>query len=199
VSAAPAVPLAVRELIARTAEYDRSTALHSTRVVRLARRVGSAMGLEGSKLRHIALVALLHDVGKTAIDRRILDKPAPLDEAEWTAVRRHPDEGALMVSAMPEVAHLASAIRASHERWDGHGYPAGLAGDAIPVASRISFVCDSFDAMISDRPYRAAMTLPRALDTIGAEAGRQFCPAAASALLDVASPPWRVLGPPRVA
>ena len=73
---------------------------------------------------------------------------------------------------VPEVAHLAPAIRASHERWDGGGYPAGLAGEDIPAASRISFVCDSFDAMLSDRPYRSAMSLPRALDTIGAEAGR---------------------------
>jgi len=194
---AAALSLAVRRLVARAAAHDRSTMQHSARVVRLARRVGSAMGLERSELRHVALVALLHDVGKMVIDRRILDKPGPLDEAEWFSVRRHPEAGARVVLTVPEVAHLAPAIRASHERWDGGGYPAGLAGEDIPAASRISFVCDSFDAMLSDRPYRSAMSLPRALDTIGAEAGRQFCPTAAAALIDVASPPWRVLGPPR--
>ena len=194
----PGLTPAVRELIARTADHDRSTALHSTRVVHLARRVGRAMGLDGPKLRHVTLVALLHDIGKTEVDRRILDKPAPLDEAEWRSVRRHPFEGARMVAQFADVAHLAPAIRATHERWDGLGYPDGLAGSAIPVASRISFVCDSFDAMVSDRPYRSAMTLPRALDEIDQEAGRQFCPMAAGALLDVVSPPWRVLGRPRV-
>jgi HD-GYP domain-containing protein (c-di-GMP phosphodiesterase class II) len=198
VQAAPALPLAVRELVARTAAHDQSTVEHATRVVRLSRRVGRAMGLDGPKLRHVALVALLHDVGKTAIERRILDKPGPLNEAEWLSVRHHPDAGAQIVTDVPEVAHLAPAIRASHERWDGLGYPVGLAGEAIPVASRISFVCDSFDAMLSDRPYRAAMPLPRALDTIGDEVGRQFCPTAAAALIDVATPPWRVLGRPRI-
>ena len=197
-TAGPGLPIAVHQLLQQTADHDHSTALHSTRVVHLARKVGTAMGLDGAKLRHVALVALLHDVGKTTIDRRILDKPGPLNEAEWLSVRGHPEAGATMVMEVSEVAHLAPAIRASHERWDGRGYPAGLAGDAIPVASRISLVCDSFDAMLSDRPYRAAMSLPCALDTIRAETGRQFCPAAATALLDVASPPWRVLGRPRV-
>jgi putative two-component system response regulator len=191
------LPAPVRQLILRTAAHDRSTALHATRVVSLARRVGRAMGLEGTKLRHVTLVALLHDVGKLAVARRILDKPSPLNEGEWLSVRSHPDEGARLVSVLPDVAHLAPAIAATHERWDGRGYPQGLAGPAIPVASRISFVCDSFDAMVSDRPYRAALSLPRALDEIREEAGRQFCPTAAGALIDVASPPWRVLGRPR--
>ena len=180
-----------------TAAHDRMTAVHSTRVVSLARRVGRALGLDPRRQRHVALVALLHDVGKTRVPRQILDKPGPLNGREWQRVRAHPGYGAQLVSERPELAHVATAVRASHERWDGRGYPDGLCGDAIPLASRISFVCDSFDAMISDRPYRPALPRWEALQEVRREAGHQFCPLAAEALVAVESEPWLMLGPPR--
>ena len=187
----------VRNLLEIEAQHDRMTALHSTRVVRLARRVGRALALDPSGLRQVALVALLHDVGKVDVPREILDKPGPLDAQEWRIVRDHPGHGAELVAERPETAHLAASIRASHERWDGDGYPDGLSGYGIPLASRISFVCDAFDAMVSDRPYRSAMALGAALDELEREAGRQFCPTASRALVEVVGPPWRMLGRPR--
>ncbi len=184
----------IRGLLEVEMQHDPTTALHSTRVVRLARRVGRALGLDPPRLRHLALVALLHDIGKVGVPREILDKPGPLDEHEWRTILDHPGHGARLVADWPETAHLADAIRASHERWDGGGYPDGLSGYDIPLASRISFVCDSFDAMVSDRPYRVAMPLGAALDELENEAGSQFCPTASRALLDVVSPAWRMLG-----
>lgn len=192
----PVLSSSIRDLLDVEAQHDRTTALHSARVVRLARRVGRALSLDVPGLRHVARVALLHDVGKVDVPREILDKPGPLDEQEWCTVRDHPAHGADLVAERPETAHLADAIRASHERWDGGGYPDGLSGHDIPLASRISFVCDAFDAMVSDRPYRAAMTLGAALDELEREAGRQFCPTAARALIEVVGPPWRMLGRP---
>jgi len=193
----PVLSSSVRDLLEVEAQHDRTTALHSARVVRLARRVGRALGLDPLRLRHVALVALLHDVGKVDVPREILDKPGPLDEQEWLTVRDHPGHGADLVAERPETAHLADAIRASHERWDGGGYPDGLSGYDIPLASRISFVCDAFDAMVSYRPYRVAMPLGAALDEVEHESGRQFCPTAARALVEIVGPPWRVLGRPR--
>ena len=194
---APGLPRAVRELLKATTAHDRVTAAHSARVVSLARKVSRALGLDGRRERHVALVALLHDVGKTRVPRRILDKPGALTGREWAAIRAHPGFGAELVARHPELAHVAPAIRATHERWDGEGYPDGLAGSAIPLASRIGFVCDSFDAMISDRPYRPAMSRAAALEEVRREASGQFCPVAAEALVAVESPPWLVLGPPR--
>ena len=193
----PGLPSSIRNLLEIEAQHDPPTALHSARVVRLARRVGRALSLDPPRLRHVALVALLHDVGKVDIPREILDKPGPLDEHEWRKVRDHPGHGADLVAERPETAHIADAIRASHERWDGGGYPDGLSGCDIPLASRVSFVCDSFDAMVSNRPYRAAMPLGAALDEVEREAGRQFCPTSSRALLEVVGPPWRMLGRPR--
>ena len=128
--------------------------------------------------------ALLHDVGKLAIPQAILAKPGALDDAEWATMRSHPEIGAAAVAEVRELAHLAPAVRASHERWDGTGYPDGLAGYDIPIASRITAVCDAYDAMTSDRPYRAARSHLVALAELLACAGTQFCPHCADALVD---------------
>src|SRR2546423_9261690 len=136
--------------------HDRPTARHSYVVLDLARRVGRRLGLARGHVAEVEQVALLHDVGKLAIPHAILCKPGPLDDAEWAPSRSHPSIGADAVAAVSELAHLAPAVRASHERWDGSGYPDGLAGYDIPIASRITFVCDAYEAMTSDRPYRAA-------------------------------------------
>ena len=100
-------------------------------------------------------------------------------------MRTHPVHSERLIANVPELAHLAPVIRAEHERWDGGGYPDGLSGDQIPLASRITLVCDAYDAMTSDRPYRKAMSADQARAEIAAGAGTQFCPTSAQALLDI--------------
>ena len=172
-------------LAAAIAARDTYTGSHSEAVVALAERVGRKLGADEERLEEIRLVALLHDTGKLAVPDMILRKPGPLDESEWEVMRTHPARGAEIAGAMPAISHLADAIRAEHERWDGDGYPDGLAGEAIPLASRVTLVCDAYDAMRTDRPYRAAMSEERARAEIERHAGGQFCPIAAAALLEV--------------
>jgi len=116
----------------------------------------------------------LHDIGKAAIPEAILDKPGPLSDREWEFMRRHPAIGERIVLAAPALANTAEIIRSTHERIDGHGYPDGLTGDSIPVGSRIIAVCDAFDAMTSERPYRPAMTDDAAILELKRNAGTQF-------------------------
>jgi HD-GYP domain-containing protein (c-di-GMP phosphodiesterase class II) len=115
-------------------------------------------------------------MGKLGIPDAILHKPGPLNDEERAIMRTHPEIGEHVVAAMPQLAHLAAAIRAEHEHWDGTGYPDGLRGAAIPLESCIVLVCDAFHAMTSDRPYRTAMSPRAALEELTREAGRQFCP-----------------------
>ncbi|WP_354697929.1 hypothetical protein DSM112329_03587 [Paraconexibacter sp. AEG42_29] len=180
-----ATAASARALAAAVEIRDRYTADHSAEVVELARRVAAEMGVTPAEAREAQQVALLHDLGKLGIADAILQKPGPLTDAEWRVMRTHPDLGAAIVAIVPELAHLADAIRAEHERWDGAGYPRGLTGEEIPLASRITFVCDAFHAMTSDRPYRAALGAAEALEEIAAQRGRQFCPRSVDGLLAV--------------
>lgn len=178
------------EALARAVEArDSNTGDHSRAVVELAMRVGAEVGLGTDELQELELVALLHDIGKLSVPDAILAKPGPLTEAEWEVMRCHPVDGERLAASVEQLEALAPAIRSEHERWDGKGYPDGLAGEAIPVASRIAFVCDAFHAMTSDRPYRAALTRDEAIAEIEANAGAQFCPQAASALLAIVRQP----------
>ncbi len=146
----------------------------------LARR----MGLPEEAAAEVARVALLRDVGKVVgVDDEILGKPGPLEEAEWELLRRSPVVGERIVASAQGLAHLAPAVRSVHERWDGRGYPDGLSGEDIPVASRIAFVCGAFEAMTSDRPYREALGADAALRELERNAGSQFCPRAVAALV----------------
>ena len=115
----------------------------------------------------------------------VLNKPGPLDPDQWRTMREHPEIGARIVGAIPELMHLGPSIRAEHERWDGRGYPDGLAGRAIPVASRIVFVCDAYHAMTSNRPYRRALSRDDAIEEIRSAAASQFCPETARALIEL--------------
>ncbi len=146
------------------------------------------LGLSDREVRDVEHVALLHDIGKIAIPDAILHKPGPLNHAEWQTMRRHPLHSEQIIREVPALSHLAPAIRAEHERFDGHGYPDGLAGKAIPLASRITLVCDAYHTMTSHRPYRHAMTPQTARDQLTAGAGNQFCPHATAALLTILSP-----------
>jgi ribonuclease P protein subunit RPR2 len=129
---------------------------------------------------------LLHDVGKVGVPEAILNKPGPLDDEEWLIMRMHPEIGVQMVAGIKSLGPAVEVIRSHHERWDGRGYPAGLAGEEVPLSARIFSVCDAFDAMTSDRPYRRALPLEQAVDEIMAGAGSQFDPAMAEAFVSIA-------------
>ena len=175
----------VHALLAALEARDDYTGQHSESVVDLASQVARAMGLSVRETRSVEHVALLHDVGKVGVPDHVLRKRGPLSEEEWELMRRHPLIGERIVAAIPPLAHLAPAIRAEHERWDGRGYPDGTAATDIPVASRIVFACDALHAMTSDRPYRDAMPLAAARAELAANAGSQFDPDVVDALLGV--------------
>jgi len=167
---------AIEALAVALLERDRYTGEHSESVVDLARSVARALGLNGSEIERIAAAALLHDIGKVAMPDSILHKPAGLTEAEWTIMREHPVVGERILRAIPGMGPVATIVRHEHERVDGTGYPDGLVGDEIPIGSRIILACDTFHAMTSDRPYRAAMSESQAIREISTCAGTQFDP-----------------------
>ncbi|NLT06390.1 MAG: diguanylate cyclase [Solirubrobacterales bacterium] len=150
---------------------------HLVGVAELARAVGRELGMAGEQLDELARAAELHDIGKIAIPEEILHKPGPLDPEEWAFVRRHTVIGERILSAAPALRPVARLVRSTHERWDGGGYPDGLAGAAIPLGARIVAVCDAYEAMLADRPYRAALTPEQAVAELRAESGAQFDPA----------------------
>lgn len=127
----------------------------------------------------------LHDIGKVGVPEAVLCKPGPLDDEEWAVMRQHPAIGAQIVSPIRFLAGAVEIVRTHHERWDGAGYPHGLRGEHIPLASRIFAIADSFDAMTSDRPYRDALPVERALGEIREGAGTQFDPEVARVFLDL--------------
>ena len=175
----------LQALMAAIEARDSYTGDHSRSVVDLSVRVAQELTLASREVEQVEQVALLHDVGKVAVPDSVLQKNGPLTEPEVELVRRHPVVGARIVGSVSELAHLAPAIRSGHERWDGRGYPDGLSEDEIPVLSRITFVCDAYDAMVSHRPYRAALPPKVAVEEVREHAGSQFCPDSADALLSV--------------
>jgi len=156
---------------------------HLQGVARLAVGVGRRLGLDDEALEQLRLAAELHDIGKVAIPDAIIGKPGALDEDEWTFIRRHTVIGERIVAAAPSLGAVAGLVRASHERWDGGGYPDGLAGEAIPVGARIVAVCDAYDAMRADRPYARARTAADAAAELRRCAGTQFDPAVVEAFV----------------
>jgi HD domain/GAF domain len=176
---------AVGALIAAVESRDAYTGEHSQRVAEQAVAIALRLGLDESQVMDVRHVALIHDIGKLAMPDTILNKRGPLTDDEWEQVRLHPIAGETLIKALPGLAHLAPAVRAEHERWDGGGYPDGLAGEQIPLASRITFVCDAYEAMISDRSYRRALPPQLARERLAEGSGSQFCPTAARALLDI--------------
>jgi len=172
-------------LLAALDARDHYTGSHSEAVVELSGKVARRLGLPAREAGEVEQIALLHDVGKIGIPDTVLQKPGPLDELEWELMRQHSALGARIVASIGSLAHLAPAVRAEHERWDGGGYPDGLAGEAIPLAARIILATDAFHAMTSDRPYRRAMPLDAALAELEANAGTQFDPDVVAALVVV--------------
>jgi hypothetical protein len=180
---AEAILEAGADVLARAVDIrDDYTGRHSADVGTLARRVGQRIGMARGELAVLECAARLHDVGKLGVPDAILQKPGPLDEREWEVMRRHPEWGAEMVARVPGLEELARLVAAHHERWDGGGYPNGLAGEAIPLASRVISVCDAFEAMVSRRPYRAPLSSESALRELMAAAGSQFDPQVVAAV-----------------
>ena len=170
-------------LLGDVVEFDHEyTGSHSRDVVELSVAVGERLRLTAAQLRNLEFAALLHDVGKIAVPKEIINKPGPLDHEEWAIMRRHTIEGQRMLDSVGGVlANVGVIVRASHEQFDGTGYPDGLAGGAIPIEARICSVCDAFSAMTTDRPYREAMPVPLALAELRRCAGTQFDPAVVAA------------------
>jgi diguanylate cyclase (GGDEF)-like protein len=177
-------PAAVQALAAAIEARDNYTHAHSEQVVSLATDVARLLGLSPAEVEPVRHGALLHDVGKLAIPNEILHKPGPLTAEEWEVMAEHPAIGERILRRTPQLGHLAPIVRHEHERWDGGGYPDGLAGTAIPVASRIILACDAYNAMITTRPYRDAMSSADAMDELRAKSGTQFDPQVVEALLE---------------
>jgi two-component system cell cycle response regulator len=165
-----------RVLLHVAAEHDGELRDHVDDVAELAEAVGRELGLDEETLTDVRRAATLHDIGKIAIPDAILQAPRALTDDEWQYMRRHTIIGERIINAAPGLSRVAGMVRSSHERYDGAGYPDNLAGDAIPLGSRIVSVCDAYDAMVTDRAYRAARPVPDALAELSRCAGTQFDP-----------------------
>src|ERR671932_895763 len=183
----------------RLAERDGSTEQHTRRVALLAASVGEELRLSPTARRHLAVGGLMHDIGKLSVPLHVLRKPGPLDDQEFAAIKRHPGDGRRLLEQLggfPEAVH--ALVSDHHERLDGSGYPRGLTAEQMPIETRILAVCDVYDALVSDRVYRAAWTSERALALLHEESGTAFDGAVVAALERVLSaragaPAW-VLG-----
>jgi putative nucleotidyltransferase with HDIG domain len=176
---------AVGALAAAIDARDNYTHDHSEQVVSLAERTAKLLGLSPAETERVRDGAMLHDVGKVAIPNEILYNPGALDEEEWAIMCEHPVIGERILRRTPELEAIAPMVRHEHERWDGTGYPDGLARDEIPIGSRIILACDAYNAMITARPYRDPMTDAEAIDKLRRAAGSQFDPEVVAALLEV--------------
>lgn len=177
----------LRTLAVLVAERDEQTGGHCERVAYHAHALGQRLGVRGRDLETLWWAGLLHDLGKVGIPEYILCKPSKLTPEEYREVQRHAALGAqILLSASPEFAPIAAAVRAHHERWDGKGYPDGLAGEAIPLFGRILAVADVFEVLTSRRPYREPVSISEALIELRRNAGSQFDPQVVEALLQLA-------------
>jgi two-component system cell cycle response regulator len=172
-------------LLAVLGEREPDLERHMHHVAQLARTVGTLLGLDAEDLDVVVRAAELHDIGKVAVPDAILHKPDALDEAEWAFIRQHTIIGERIVGAAEALRPVGRVVRASHERWDGAGYPDGLAGEDIPLGARIVFACDAWDAMTSDRGYRRALSAEAAAEELRSNAGTQFDADVVEALLTV--------------
>jgi HD-GYP domain-containing protein (c-di-GMP phosphodiesterase class II) len=165
---------------------DEYTAQHSRSVVDLVNAVADELGVSHDERQELEFAAMLHDVGKISIPKEILHKPAALTDREFEIIKHHTIEGQFMLDRVGGLlARVGEVVRSCHERWDGRGYPDGLAGENIPLAARIVFACDAYNAMTTDRPYRDAMPSEAAIAELQANTGTQFDPKIVAALVKV--------------
>jgi HD-GYP domain-containing protein (c-di-GMP phosphodiesterase class II) len=174
-------------LLVDVVEFDDDyTAEHSRSVVELARGVAQELGMDKYELQELEFAALLHDVGKIAIPKELLNKPAALTESEFEIMKTHTIEGQFMLDRIGGLlGRVGEVVRSCHERWDGKGYPDGLKGEDIPLPARVVFVCDAYNAMTTNRPYRAALPPEQAISELVTNAGTQFDPDVVAAMLRV--------------
>jgi diguanylate cyclase (GGDEF)-like protein len=166
---------------------DRYTSDHAHALAEMAVDLGESLGLEEAQLRELELAALFHDIGKIGVPSEIIRKPGPLTPQERQIMNQHTIIGEQILAPVAFLDPIRPVVRACHERWDGRGYPDGLAGDAIPLAARIVFVCDAYHAMTTDRPYRRALSKSEAVRRLKRASGTQFDPTVVSAFLDLES------------
>ncbi|HWA75560.1 MAG TPA: two-component system response regulator [Polyangiaceae bacterium] len=174
--------------LGRAGEYrDNETGMHVLRMSHIARLVALRLGVSEGEAELVLQAAPMHDVGKIGIPDRILLKPGPLDRDEWDLMKRHTTIGAEIIGDHPsELLRTARVIALRHhERWDGSGYPDGLSGEAIPKIARVVAIADVFDALLSERPYKAPWTVEATVATLREQSGRHFEPSAVAALLEV--------------
>jgi HD-GYP domain-containing protein (c-di-GMP phosphodiesterase class II) len=172
-------PLA--RLVANAEFADPSLRLHSHNVARLSLEIGKALYLPQRKLAMLVFAAAVHDIGKVAVPSSVLAKPGPLEPWERLAVQHHPAEGERLLEPHVRSPELLAIVRSHHERWDGDGYPDGLAAEQIPLGARIVAVADAFTAMVEPRPYREPCSGNLARTELLDQAGRQFDPICARA------------------
>jgi HD-GYP domain-containing protein (c-di-GMP phosphodiesterase class II) len=165
---------------------DEYTAQHSRSVVDLVNAVADELGIPNDERQELEFAAMLHDVGKISIPKEILHKPAALTDGEFEIIKHHTIEGQFMLDRVGGLlGRVGEIVRSCHERWDGRGYPDGLTGEQIPIAARIVFACDAYNAMTTDRPYRGAMPSEDAVAELVANTGTQFDPRVVTALMTV--------------
>jgi len=178
-----------RDVLLQTlAEIRPDLETHVDAVMVLAEAVATELDLPAPEIERVRFAAQLHDIGKVAIPEAILKNPGRLDEQEWSFISRHTIIGERILSAAPALAEVATLVRASHERWDGKGYPDHLRGEQIPIGARIISVCDSFDAMTSNRAYRLAMAPQDAVEELERCTGTQFDPLVVDAFVAALRP-----------
>ena len=159
--------------------------MHGRAVARTAALIGDRLELDAGERMALVRAGELHDIGKIAIPDAILDKPGPLTDEEWDFMRQHTILGERILAAAPSLAAVGGIVRASHENWDGSGYPDGLAGEDIPLAARIIFACDAYDAMTSDRSYARQRSHEQAIAELRRCAGSIFDPNVVERLCEV--------------
>jgi len=177
----------IKTIISTLHEKNPREEAHSSRVSEICLAIGSKLGMKSDEIALLKAISNLHDIGKIAIDDSILNKKGPLDEREWEQIKKHPEIGYRILSSSPEYAEIAQDILSHHERYDGKGYPRGLSGENIPIRARIITIADSYDAMISERPYRKPLTHEEALEEIKNNAGTQFDPVIAELFIQLYS------------
>ena len=173
-------------ILERMWDRDEELARHGFRVATFATALAQHLDAGTEMIDRLRIAAMIHDIGKLRLDPRIVAKPGPLDEAEWSEMRLHPEHGFEMVQnyVHPDIGGI---LLAHHERFDGAGYPFRRAGTEIPRGARILLVADAFDAMTSERPYQSAMPVSFALNELSENSGSQFDPNVVEAMLDLAS------------
>jgi diguanylate cyclase (GGDEF)-like protein len=167
---------------------DEYTSSHARWITDMALNVGRELGMDARALKPLELGALFHDIGKIGVPETILAKPGPLSEEEWKVVRLHPELGARILAPIERLEQVCEIVRHCHEHWDGSGYPSGLAGEDIPLESRVILVCDAYHAMTTDRPYRKRLSVEQARRRLRDAAGQQFDPRVVEVFLALEAP-----------